>query len=914
MTASGTQQVPIQLLGREPECAVIDQVLAGAINGAGRALVVRGEAGLGKSALLEYAARQAADGVLVLRADGVEAESDLPFAGLHGLLRPMFRHLAELPEIQSAALAGALGLAPSASPDRLLISAAVIALLAAAADTQPVLCLVDDAQWVDRPSAEALVFAARRLQAERVAMVFGAREGEPRRFEAAGVAELRLGGLPRAAAVAVLATRTQGAAPMVRERLLTEADGNPLALLELPGALSATQLDGRQPLPAAMPLTPRLEDVFRQRAARLAPDTQTVLLIAAADTSGDAAALLRAAAELGLAGDALDAAEDAGLIRVTDRGISFRHPLVRSALYQSATLSQRQRVHATLAGALRGDENADRRVWHQAMATLGDDEEVAAALEASARRAQLRAGHASAATAFQRAAELSSDEERRTHRISAAAQAAWDAGQPNRAREAVSRALPLATGAQRGQLLHLSGLIEANTGSMRDACARFAEAADATSDPALKLQVLLEAAQAATMAGDYSKAIEIGRAAAAAPQPTIADRALGTLIHGFERELSGEFEQAQPILTEAVRLAAELGDPRALVWAANAASIAGDMGAGLPFINRAVAAARSRGLLSMLPAALDEQSLELFATSSFELAYAAAEEGYRLAIEIGHGEGWHLVNMASVEAIWGRERDARAHAEEGLAISLRIGSVFLAGFAQRALAWLELSMGRPELAADRLLPMTDPHHSTFVPNGWLLALCDAVEAAWRADRREEAIDRLAMIEHWVSSAPTPARRAKLARSQALLGLREPDQAFGEALAHGGALPAFERARTELLYGEWLRRERQRTTARQHLRTALELFQSLRAAPWAERAEAELRATGETARRRDASAMEQLTPQEAQIARLVADGLTNKEIAAQLYLSPRTVDYHLRKVFTKLGIASRTDLVRHGSPG
>lgn len=512
-----------------------------------------------------------------------------------------------------------------------------------------------------------------------------------------------------------------------------------------------------------------------------------------------------------------------------------------------------------------------------------------------------------------RAAELSSDEARRTQRLGAAAEAAWDAGQPSRAREAVGRALPRASGAQRGRLLHLSGLIEANTGSLREACARFAEGADATSDPSQKLEMLLEAAQAATMSGDYPRAIGIARMAAAVPLPTTRERVLSLLLHGFELELSGEFEQAQPVLAEAVRQASELGDLRALVWAANAASVAGDMGAGLPHINRAVTEARSMGLLSVLPATLDELSLELFATSSFDLAYAAAEEGYRLALDVGHGEGWHLVNMASVEAVWGREGDARAHAEEGLAISLRIGSVFLAGFAQRALALLELGKGRPELAADRLLPLTDPHHSSFVPNGWALALTDAVEAAWRADRPAEAADRLAIAENWVCRAPTQARRAKLARSQALLGLRDPDQAFGEALEHSRALPAFERARTELLYGEWLRRERQRTMARIHLRIAAELFHSLRAAPWAERAEAELRATGETVRKRDASVLGQLTPQETQIARLVADGLTNKEIAAQLYLSPRTVDYHLRKVFTKLRIASRTDLVRHGLP-
>src|SRR6516164_7119986 len=377
MASPGLQQSAVQLLGRERECAVIDRLLADAGGGAGGALAVRGEAGIGKSALLDYARQRAAQ-MAVLSAVGVEAESDLAFAGLHGLLRPVLAHLGELPEPQAAALAGALGLAPAPQSDRLLISAAVLGLLAAAAEDRPVLCVVDDAQWVDRPSADALVFAARRLQAERLAMLFGAREGEVRRFEAAGVPDLALTGLDPPSAAAVLAAGGCGAAPPVRERLLAEAGGNPLALLELPHGLSQAQLDGRAALPEAIPLSPQLEGVFRQRIGRLPDAAQTALLIAAADTTGDMSALLRAMAGLGLPVDALDPAEGAGLVRISGTTIAFRHPLVRSALYQGATLSQRQRVHAALAGAFTGEEHADRRVWHQALATLAGDEEIAA--------------------------------------------------------------------------------------------------------------------------------------------------------------------------------------------------------------------------------------------------------------------------------------------------------------------------------------------------------------------------------------------------------------------------------------------------------------------------------------------------------------------------------------------------------
>ncbi len=873
-------------------------------------LVVRGEPGIGKSALLSYA-RQQAPPMLVLSASGAEAESDLAFAGLHELLRPVLSYLGEIPGTQAGALAAALGLAPFAQPDRLLIGAAVLGLLAAAAEDKPTLCLVDDTHWLDRPSADALVFTARRLRAEQLAILLGAREGEASQFVGAGLPELTLTGLDRRSAADILAARAQQAPPGVRGRLLAEAAGNPLALLELPGGLSEEQLQGLVPLPEAMPLTPRLEGLFREQIGRLPPDTQAALLIAAADNTGDVAAVLRAAAGLQLPADALDHAQKAALIQITGAMITFRHPLVRSALYQAATLSQRRRVHAALSGALAGEENTDRRVWHQAMATLTGDEEVAAALEASARRAQLRAGHASAATAFLRAAELSTEDARRVQRIAAAAHAAWAAGQPDRAREAVRRALPLADGETRAGLLYLSGVIEERTGSPREACTKLVQGIAACNDPARKLEMLMEATEAAASSGDLARAFDLGSSAASIPAVSTRDRMIVTLLSGFVKELAGERQQAQSLFADAQRLADTLDEPRALVWAANAASVAGEPGCGLPYANRAVEAARRQGLLSLLPVTLEVQAIELIANSSFDLAYAAAEEGYRLSIDIGHGRGWHLASMAMVEAVWGREEDARCHAEEALALAQRAASHVLATTAEYALGFLDLTMGRPEQAAERPLALTAPARPGFNPMIPPMVIPDAAETAMRAGRPQEASQRLDIIRSWVAAAPTPARRALLARSEALLGQRDPDEAFGEAITTGSGLSPMQRARTELLYGEWLRRERRRTDARAHLRAALEAFRRLGAVPWAERAEAELRATGETARKRDVSAADQLTPQELQIAGLVTDGLTNREIAAQLYLSPRTVDYHLRKVFTKLGIASRTELVRGG---
>jgi DNA-binding CsgD family transcriptional regulator len=900
-----------RLLGRESERAAIDSVLEDARAGIGGALVVRGEAGIGKSALLDHA-RQRSAPMAVLSAAGVEAESDLAFAGLHELLRPVLSCLGELPDIQSKALAGALGLAPSTHADRLLISAAVLGLLAAAAANRPTLCVVDDAQWLDRPSADALVFTARRLRAERLAILFAAREGEATRFEAAGLAELVLTGLAEAPAATVLATRARRASPGVRDRLLAEAAGNPLALMELASGLSDEQLDGLVPLPEAMPLTPRLEGVFRQRIGQLPEAAQTALLIAAADNTGDAAAVLRAAARLRLPPDALDAAQRAALIRVTGTTITFRHPLVRSALYQAATLSQRQQAHAALADALAGEENTDRRVWHQAMATLTGDEEVAAALEASARRALLRAGHASAATAFLRAAELSTDEARRLQRVADAADAAWVAGEPDRAREIAGRALPLASGETRAHLLHISGLIEAYAGNLQQAFILLLDAADTYADPSLTVSMLIQAADVAVSAGDVAALEEISQRVMRISAVHELDRFKVAALAGFARFYAGDYGQGQALLIGALDSGAVMSDPYVLMWAGDAAIMARGLGAGLSYVNRAVEVARQNGLFSFLLPGLRRQAMELLWSSQFDLAYAAAQEGYRLSADLGHGTAWHLMNMAAVEATWGRDQDARSHADEALALRSQHG-FWSPAMSEWTLGMIEVTAGRPDEAADRLLTLTAPGRTDVNPAILIEALADAIEAGVRADRPAEALQRVETLHEMVTAAPTRGRQALLARCAAMAGERDPDEAFAEAIAAAPGLPPLQRARTELLCGEWLRRERRRIDARGHLRKAVEAFRGLGAVPWAERAEAELRATGETARKRDVAAAEQLTPQESQIAALVSEGLANKEIAAQLFLSPRTVDYHLRKVFTKLGITSRSELIRDGVP-
>ena len=547
----------------------------------------------------------------------------------------------------------------------------MLGLIAAAAEDHPVVCLVDDAQWLDGAWADALVFAARRLRAERVAMVFAAREGERRQFRASGLPEMVLGGLVAPAAANVLDRAAPGVARAVRERLLAEADGNPLALLELPGALTAAQLDGSVPLPEAMPLTPRLQNVFRQRIEALPGPTRLVLLLCAVSDTGDVATVLRAADVLRLPADALDPAEGAEALRTDGGAITFRHPLVRSALYEAAPLSQRQRAHAALASALPGDQNADLRVWHQAMATLTGDEEVAAALEASARRAQQRAGHASAATAFERAAALARPSTvRLAPRPAAAAQAAWDAGQAHRARALIARALPRADRRSRARLLHLRGVVEQSCGSIDRAVAAQLEGADISDDPSLTIEMLHQAAESAIDLGDLARLRDIGMRVSSIPPQTIRDQLSRAVVIGLAALFDGEHESARAAFDDALTLAAAFkDDPTAQLWAVNAAWLDDDIGASLRFATRAADLARRQGLLSLLPAALNQQARELLRNSSFSQAYAAAEEGYLLSVDLGHGAGWHLHTMACVEAIWGREAQAaparRAGADAG---------------------------------------------------------------------------------------------------------------------------------------------------------------------------------------------------------------------------------------------------------
>ena len=688
-----------------------------------------------------------------------------------------------------------------------------------------------------------------------------------------------------------------------------EAAGNPLALLELPSGLSDEQLAGHTGLPDAIPLTARLQAAFQRRVEEMPADTRAALLLAAADGSGELQALFQAAGELGLSTDALDPAEQGGLVAIVGDRLAFRHPLVRSAVYESATFNDRLRAHAALAAACSAETQTDRRVWHQAVATLTADDEIAAELEASADRSRARGGHASATTAYERAAQLSTTESARARRLTTAAGAAFVAGQMDRASSLVDRSLPTADRPSRARLLGLRGMIDGFGGSLADAVSALLEGIELSDDASFSLGMVLEACGMAMPLGDYDQLLRLCRRAAEFSPVTDHDRFIVVLLTGLAAEFEGDYDRGAALAMEASEIAARLVNPRCLIWLAGTVGRVGNWGDGLRHATRAVRLARERGYVATLPQALEAQASQLIGLSQFDLAYAVAHEARQLAFDLGipWAGSWALADLAYVDSVRGDEELAHAHLKELAQLTTSMSPAVPAGM-NRALGTLALVLGRPSEALDRLLasiapvrPQSNPMLVGGVP--------DAIEAAARAERSEEMAEHLARYAAWVESFPNPARRALLARCQALADESDAEQRFAEAIGLIDALAPFDRARTQLLYGEWLRRERRRTDARPHLRAALEAFEQLRVSPWAERARSELRASGETARRRDTSTRDQLTPQELRVADLAAGGMTNAEIGAQLFLSPRTIDYHLRKVFAKLDIASRSDLAR-----
>jgi DNA-binding CsgD family transcriptional regulator/tetratricopeptide (TPR) repeat protein len=904
------------LVGRDTERAAIADLVNGARNSRGGALVLRGEPGVGKTALLEDACEQAPD-MLVLFARGIESESDLPFATLHQLIRPSLEGLRELPRPQAAALRGALGLSGSAAEERFLVSAACLSLLSELAEPQPLLCVVDDAHWVDSASADALLFVARRLAVERIAMLYAAREGEVQAFDAPDVRSLTLSGLTVADAEELLGHVAGDTAPAVCDRLVEQARGNALALIELPSALTLAQLAGEEPLPDALPLTQQLERVFLDRVRRLPPKSQRLLLIAAADDTSDLGVVMRAAEVSGSAEVALDMAERASLVSV-DRGrVEFRHPLIRSAVYGAATFGERREAHRALARALEDDEvHLDRRAWHLAASTLEPDDTIVQALDDVALRAAERGAHLAAARALARAADLTTSRMDRGQRLVRAATAARIAAADDYAVMLASQARALVDDPlERAEIACAIGAAEIRRGRPREGFQGLVDAARevAPLDPDQAVAVLLWANSAAFEVGDAKAQAEVSKTAErimALGRAGADSTYLLQALSAFSRALDGRSSGADE-LDEAFDWASMHDDAELVFVVGIALALSGDDKRFEVLNERAVSRARAQGDFGTLAQALGIRALRRAMQQRFDDALLGADESLRLARELGavNLAGTSLFVLGYVAAIRGDDEAARQQLGEALETFVAHGLAPRAALARYALAMLDFGRGRWVDALYQLQGIVD-HQDHPLLSKW--ALPDIVEATTRLGRRDGAGAALAAFQEWVTEDSPAWAHARAASCRGLVSRGEESAShFEEAIEIGSDERPFDGARIRLLYGEHLRRERRRAESRVQLRVALEAFERLRAEPWAERTRKELRASGETARKRDPRTIHDLTPQERQIADLVAGGLSNKEVAALLFLSPRTIDYHLRNVFVKLGITSRTQLARIG---
>ncbi len=872
---------------------------------------MRGEPGVGKTALLGYAI-EAADGFRVARTAGVEGEMQLAYAAVQQLCAPTLKLMEPLPDPQRHALAVAFGLSSGQVPNPFLVGLAVLNLLSEAAEAGPLLCIVDDAQWLDAASARVLSFVARRLLAEEIALVFAAREhGDA----LTGFPELRVEPLGHRDARALLESALPGRLDeSVLERIIIETRGNPLALLELPRGLTAAQLAGGFGLPAALPLAARIEESFTWRLARLPRDTRRLLLVAAADATGDLALVWRTAQLLGIPESAARTAEAAGFLAL-GATVVFRHPLVRSAVYGASEPDERSDVHCALAEATDPEIDPDRRSWHRAQAASMPDEEIAADLERSAARAQARGGFAAAAAFLERAVTLTPEPSRRAQRALAAAQTKFQAG-------AFDDALGLLRMADTGLLSPLErariGLMEAQIAfaTMRgnDGAPLLLEAADrlADLDPVLARETYLEALVAAgfagRLAGPGGSALSVAQAARAAPSAPDTPRGIDLLLDGLATLFSEGYEAAVSILRRAQdAFATDMPATEQLRWgwAATVVSVhLWDDEHWDTLSERHVRLARETGALADLQLALSQRiSMDLFAG---ELSTAASLVEELQATTEATGSTLAPYGRVGLLALRGREAEAASVMDGSRAEVTRRGEGIGISVLDWAAAVLYNGLGRYEQARSSALRMAE-HPQDLAPSNWHLA--ELIEAAARAGTPELAADAHRRLVAMTRASGTDWGLGIAARSEALLveGQRA-DDLYLEAIDRlGRCRIAVDLARAHLLYGEWLRRERRRIDARRELRTAHQLFSEFGMEAFAERARVELEATGERARRRRVDTLAELTPQEAQISRLAAQRQTNREIAAQLFISQSTVEYHLRKVFRKLGVNSRKQL-------
>jgi DNA-binding CsgD family transcriptional regulator len=901
------------LLDRAGEREVLDRLLENVRGGQSAVLAIRGEAGIGKTALLQYVAEQAS-GFRVVQVTGVEAEMELPFAGIHQLCGPVLLQLDVLPRPQRDALSVALGLASGDVPERFLVGLAVLGLLSVAAEERPLLCLVEDAQWLDAASGLVLGFVARRLLAESVAILLAVREPDTR-HDFDGLPELLLRGLAEEDSRTLLARAVPGRLDdRVRDRIVAETRGNPLALLDLPRSMSAVELAGGfEPL-AATDLPRHLEDHYLQRAGELPEAAERLLLLAAAEPVGDATLVWRAAHELGIERNALAPAEDAQLVEVGAR-VRFRHPLVRSAVYRAAAPSERRAVHRALAEATDPDTDPDRRAWHHAQAALGVDEAVAGELEHSAVRAQARGGTAAAAAFLARAAELTPDPAQRGRRALAAAQAKFDAAAPDAALELLATAeLAPLDELQRASLERLRAEITFARTRGGDAPALLLDAARRLEplDAAMARETHLEAITAAMFAGRLGaypgvrEAAEAAQAAPAAPQrPRAVDLLLDALVTRFTEGYAAS-------VTPLSRAVLAFGEPdgaaedRRWLWlACRLAQDLWDDELWHVLATRSVRAARDSGALNLLPSALNY--LAAVNVHAGDFATAAAQIDEVAAITQATGLAPLKYADCMLAAARGDQAQVRAISED----SMRHATARGEGSAFGLFWWLSALMHNGHGQYDEALAAAHQacEHEDVIAYG--SALVELIEAGVRVGRPDEAAAALDRLSERTRASGTDWALGVEACSRALLSeAQDAEPLYRESLERlARTRGVVHLGRARLLYGEWLRRESRRIDAREQLRAAHEMFTEIGAEGFAERARHELLATGETVRRRTDDARGVLTPQEAHIARLARDGLSNPEIGAQLFISPRTVQYHLRKVFLKLDITSRNQLGR-----
>ncbi|MFI6565793.1 AAA family ATPase [Streptomyces sp. NPDC050534] len=898
----------VGLLGRQIECAVLDRLVAAVRTGRSRALVVHGPPGIGKSALLGHLTDSPGD-LRVLRAVGIESEMELPFATLHQLCVPLVDRLKSLPAPQRTALETVFGIRAGPPPDRFLVGMAVLSLLSDASQRRPLLCLVDDAHWMDRASAQVLGFVARRLLAESIALVFGARERSP---DLLGLPDLEVTGLRDAAAHTLLESATHARLDHdIRSRFVAETQGNPLALLELPRALSVTQLAGGFGLLNTDALPGLIEQSFLRRIEGLPEQTRLLLLIAAADPVGDPALVWRAADRLGMTPEEALADGTDGLLSFDVR-VTFRHPLVRSAVYRSATESERRSAHLALAQATDPHLDPDRRAWHLASATAGPDEAVAAELEQSAGRAQARGGLAAAAAFLQRSVVLTVDASRRAERAVAAADASLQAGDLDAARRFVDVADQNAQNEfQRARAHLVRSQVTFAAGLNREAPPLLLTAAKRLErfDTNLARETYLLAwGTSALVAADGDSLAAISQAMRMLPPSTEAPRAIDLVIEGYALLVTDGRATAVPALQRAAAALEDLPGRDLLKWgwvANGVSAVVWDDRAMRVMYRRAVDVARAAGALTELSFCLASLGMATTWTGDFTGAAAIVDEADIVAAATGVPIAAHV--KLRLGALRGHSADVEPLIAATVEEAGASGQLMGVTVAQWSAAVLYNGLARYEQA------LAAAQTSARIPELWVSVwvLPELVEAAVRVGDAELAGGALERLADAAEPCDTDWAQGILARCRALLSEgTSADRHYRRAierLARTQLRP--ELARAHLVYGEWLRRERQRVEARGHLRTAHKMFASMGMEAFAERARRELLASGESIRKHklETSLGDELTPQEKQIALLVRDGFSNPEVGSRLFLSPRTVEWHLRKIFTKLSITSRRQL-------